>query len=68
MSSWTIERRLKQREAIQRWKPWTRSTGPKTEKGKFKSSKNALKTGDSSFIRLFIKELNKIFKKQKEMI
>lgn len=33
-SGWTDERRAKQCEAIQRWKPWEKSTGPKTPQGK----------------------------------
>lgn len=40
-SSWTPERRAKQAEAIRRWKPWDKSTGPRTEEGKARSSRNA---------------------------
>jgi len=43
--SWTPECRKKQSEAKRRWKPWEKSTGPKTEKGKGRSSQNALKHG-----------------------
>ncbi len=39
-SKWTAERRARQAEAIRRWKPWTKSTGPKTETGKAASSAN----------------------------
>ena len=39
-SGWTDERRAKQREAIQRWKPWEKSTGPKTPKGKAQAALN----------------------------
>ncbi len=45
MTKWTEERRQKQAEAIKHWKPWEKSTGPKTPKGKAKASLNALKTG-----------------------
>ncbi len=45
MAAWTEERRRKQSETIQRTKPWLKSTGPKTRKGKSRSSLNALKTG-----------------------
>lgn len=39
-TGWTDERKTKQREAIHRWKPWTKSTGPKTERGKAESASN----------------------------
>lgn len=39
-SGWTEERRAKQREAIQRWKPWEKSTGPKTPEGKAQAALN----------------------------
>ena len=39
--SWTPERKAKQAEAIRRWKPWERSTGPKSDEGKRVASQNA---------------------------
>jgi hypothetical protein len=39
-TGWTDERRAKQREAIRRWKPWEKSTGPKTEYGKRQAAHN----------------------------
>lgn len=44
-NGWTEEHRAKQAEAIRRWKPWAKSTGPKTPAGKAVASKNAIKTG-----------------------
>lgn len=44
-SGWTSERRLKQSQAIRRWAPWTRSTGPRSAEGKLICSKNAYKHG-----------------------
>lgn len=49
---WTEERRQKARERILKNKPWEKSTGPKTPKGKKKSSLNALKHGHRSDIYL----------------
>jgi hypothetical protein len=66
--NWTLEQRQRQRELIQRWKPWTKSTGAKTPEGKKRSAKNALKTGKSLEIREMIKQLNKLLKDQKELI
>tara|TARA_A100001037_G_scaffold306864_1_gene357668 strand:- start:9011 stop:9223 length:213 start_codon:yes stop_codon:yes gene_type:complete len=43
--SWSDERRRRQAEMIRRWKPWERSTGPRTCSGKKRSSKNAYKGG-----------------------
>jgi len=34
MTGWTPERRRQQSEQIHRWKPWEKSTGPRTAKGK----------------------------------
>lgn len=43
--SWSAEHRQKQAEAIRRWKPWKKSTGPRTVEGKNASRLNALKHG-----------------------
>ncbi len=40
-SGWTDQRRAQQREAIQRWKPWEKSTGPRTPRGKAEAAANA---------------------------
>lgn len=34
VNGWTPERRARQAEAIRRWQPWARSTGPRTAEGK----------------------------------
>ena len=44
-NGWTPERRRKQAEAIKRWSPWTKSTGPKSDTGKKTSRYNAYKHG-----------------------
>ena len=68
MRHWTAEERLRQSEAIRRWKPWESSTGAKTAHGKAISSKNATKTGNSVYVRELIKEMNRILKEQKDLI
>ena len=45
MRRWTPEERARQSAAIRKWKPWTKSTGPKTVTGKSRSSLNATKHG-----------------------
>ena len=40
-SAWTPERRAKQAEAIRRWQPWEKATGPRSDAGKAISSRNA---------------------------
>lgn len=42
---WTAEQRARQAEAIRRWRPWEKSTGPVTDTGKAAASLNALKHG-----------------------
>lgn len=42
-NGWTAERRARQAEAIRRWRPWERSTGPKTSEGKARCAQNAFK-------------------------
>jgi hypothetical protein len=41
---WTEERRARQAELIRTWKPWEKSTGPRTSAGKRKAAKNAAKS------------------------
>ena len=68
MRHWTPEERLKQSEAIKRWKPWEQSTGAKSPQGKAISAKNATKTGDSREVREFVKQTNKILNVQKDLL
>jgi hypothetical protein len=68
MRNWTLEERQRQRELIQRWKPWEKSTGAKTPEGKAKSSKNAIKDGKSLEVRELIKYLNGLLREQKKLI
>lgn len=45
---WTSERKAEQRKAIYRWRPWEKSTGPKSQLGKDAVAGNALKHGARS--------------------
>lgn len=52
-AAWTPERRAKQAEAIRRWKPWKKSTGPRTPEGKARSSRNADRGVAAMEVRIF---------------
>ncbi|MBU6374354.1 MAG: hypothetical protein KJS97_16655 [Alphaproteobacteria bacterium] len=49
--AWTPEQREAQRQAIQRWRPWEKTTGPKTEDGKRRSAMRAYKGGQRAKAR-----------------
>ena len=42
LNGWTSERRARQAELIRTWKPWAKSTGPRTPEGRLLVAKNAL--------------------------
>ncbi len=44
-NGWTLERKARQAKLIQQWRPWEKSTGPRTQAGKEKISQNAYKGG-----------------------
>lgn len=50
-NGWTPARRRRQAELIRSWKPWDRSTGPKTVEGKHRASRNAYKGGARGVLR-----------------
>ena len=45
MRHWTQEERERQAALIHTWKPWSRATGPVTQRGNRRVSKNALVHG-----------------------
>ncbi len=44
----TVEHRALRSKLIRRWKPWDRSTGPKSQQGKETVARNATKHGNRS--------------------
>lgn len=64
MNGWTPERRQRQAAAIQQWRPWERSTGPKSETGKAKVARNAFKGG----WRPQLRELAQVLREQRETV
>ena len=63
-NGWTPERRARQAKLIRQWKPWEKSTGPKTPEGKAVSSQNAYKGGDWRLM----KQLSEVLRDQKEWL
>ena len=57
-AGWSPERRARQALLIRHWAPWRHSTGPKTDAGKARCSRNALRHGGRS--RAHIRELQRI--------
>jgi hypothetical protein len=51
-NGWTPERRARQSAAIRQWRPWERSTGPRTAAGKARVARNAYKGGSRGALRL----------------
>ncbi len=66
--SWSEERRRRQAEMIRRWKPWERSTGPRTSEGKARSSKNAFKGRIRPQIRKLRALLTQLEREQKSIL
>jgi len=68
-AGWTPERRARQAALIRRWAPWRRSTGPKTEAGKARCAKNALRHGGRSRARILeLQRIRRILRKVDENI
>jgi len=58
-TTWSLERKAKQSQAIRQWQPWSKSTGAKTTEGKTVVSRNAFKGGHRPYMRELAKELVK---------
>lgn len=56
-SAWSQERRERQRQAIRRWRPWDKATGPRTEKGKARSSLNAKRQSELQEAQTYLRLL-----------
>lgn len=53
----TDAQRAAQAEAIQRWRPWEKSTGPRTDAGKQRVARNADKGGRRDELRSLARAL-----------
>ena len=61
---WTPQRRARQARLIRKWRPWEKSTGPRTETGKRTVSRNAYKGGTWKTLR----DLSRALREQKRRI
>jgi hypothetical protein len=66
--AWTPERRARQAEAIKRWRPWERSTGPRTDEGKAAAAANGAKAWPHSGARAALRELRRVLREQREAL
>ena len=68
MNGWTPERRQRQAEAIRTWRPWERSTGPKTAEGKQRVARNAWRGGHRQKLRDLARMVNEEIRRSREGI
>lgn len=61
-NGWTLERRARQSELIRQWRPWEKSTGPKSVEGKATVAQNAWKGGDRQVLRRLARVLKNMSK------
>jgi hypothetical protein len=67
-NGWTAQRKAKQAMAIQNWKPWKQSIGPKTLEGKATVARNAYKGGKRSALRQSIAALKLYFRANNDFL
>lgn len=68
-NGWSPERRQRQREAIQRLRPWEQSTGPRTPEGKAKASRNSLVHGmRDARSRELMRRIHELLREQRQSL
>ena len=71
-TGWTPERRAQQAALIRTWRPWEKSTGPRTDEGKARTARNGDKGGAWRIERDAIRELrqttNELLRRQCELL
>lgn len=55
--TWTDAQRTAQSERIRAWRPWEKSTGPRSEEGKSVAARNAWAGGHRVSLRRLAREL-----------
>lgn len=67
-NGWSLERRARQAELIRSWRPWERSTGPRSAEGKTRTAHNADKGGHRQTLRELSRMLNAEIKAHRDML
>lgn len=67
-NGWTPERRARQAELIRQWKPWAKSTGPRSHDGKERVSRNAWTGGHRAQLRELTKMVNAECRQARELV
>lgn len=67
-NGWTAERRARQAELIRTWRPWEKSTGPRTLRGKARAANNAYKGGHWLMLRELSRMVNAEVTEARELV
>ena len=67
-NGWTPARRARQAELIRTWRPWAKSTGPRTPDGKAKASRNAYQDGHWLMLRELSRQVNAEIEAGQELV
>jgi len=67
-TTWTQERRARQAELIRTWKPWAKSTGPRSPEGRQRVSRNAWTGGHRAELRELVKMVNAEVRAARELV
>jgi hypothetical protein len=71
-NGWTPERRARQAALIRTWRPWEKSTGPRTADGKARAARNGDKGGEWKIERDKVRELKttvgNLLRRQRELL
>ena len=67
-NGWTPERRARQAALIRTWRPWEKSTGPRSDEGKARTSRNGFKGGHRATLRELARMLNKALREHRDAL
>ena len=67
-NGWTPERRARQAALIRSWRPWEKSTGPRSAEGKARTARNGFKGGHRETLRELARVLNEALREQREAL
>ena len=68
VNGWTLERRQRQAELIRQWRPWAKSTGPRSPEGRQRVSRNAWTGGHRAQLREMSKLVNAEIRASRELV